>query len=412
MTSPEVPFSELPTSELNAVELQVFAFAAGGDGLARGDDGKVVFVSGVLPGERILAELTETRRDFARGEVLKVLDTAKERVKPPCPHVEQGCGGCDWQHVGPSVQPGFKVAIVADALRRLGGIDDAVIVEGTVLDAMGYRTTVRLAGAGEGRPGYRRAHSHDLVPVDHCLVAHPLLDELIHEADFGLAKEITLRCGARTGERLIVANPTTEGLQVPPDVVVVGLKELKAGRRVWIHEELAGRRWRFSARSFFQDRPDGAEALIEAVRAGVGVPGEGRGRLVDLFGGVGLFAGTVDEGWQCELVEWSASSVADARVNLADRNVRIHKLNVTSWRPSPADVVVVDPPRTGLKAPGVKAIAATGATRVVLVSCDPAALARDSALLKTSGYALERVTVIDLFPQTSHVETVAVFQKS
>lgn len=397
---------------LPPVELQVFGFAAGGDGLARGDDGKVVFVAGVVPGERVRVELTETRRDFARGEVLQVIEAARERVDPACPYVASGCGGCDWQHVEPAAQPGFKVGIVADALRRLGGIEQVAIVEGPVLSSTGYRTTVRLAGAGGGRGGYRLARSHELVAVDRCQVAHPLLDELIREADFGAAKEVTLRCGARTGERMIVANPTTEGFQVPEDVTVVGLNELKAGRRVWIHEEVAGRRWRFSARSFFQDRPDGAEALVDAVQAGVGVPadvGGGDGRLVDLFGGVGLFAGTVDPGWKVELVEWSASSVADARVNLADRNVRIHRLNVTSWRPSPADVVIADPPRTGLKAPGVRAIAMTGAVRVVLVSCDPAALARDAALLQAEGYGIESVTVIDLFPQTSHIETVAVF---
>lgn len=400
---------------MTPVELQVFGFAAGGDGLARGDDGRVVFVPGVVPGERVLVELTRSGRDFARGEVLGILESSRERVDPPCPSVALGCGGCDWQHVDPTAQPGFKVGIVADALRRLGGIEEVAIVEGPALSSVAYRTTVRLAGVGDGRGGYRRSRSHDLVPVDRCQVAHPLLDELIRECDFGRAEEVTLRCGAQTGERMIVANPTTEGLEVPEDVLVVGFDELKAGTRAWIHEELAGRRWRFSARSFFQDRPDGAEALVEAVRVGVGVPddvGRRDARLVDLFGGVGLFAGTVDPGWNVELVEWSASSVADARVNLAERDARIRRLNVMTWRPTPADVVVADPPRTGLKAAGVGAIARTGATRVVLISCDPAALARDAGLLQAQGYGLEGVTVIDLFPQTSHIETVAVFART
>ncbi len=400
---------------MTPVELQVFGFAAGGDGLARGEDGRVVFVPGVVPGERVLVELTRTGRDFARGEVLGVIESSRERVDPPCPSVGLGCGGCDWQHVDPPSQPGFKVGIVADALRRLGGIDDPVLVAGPSLSSAAYRTTVRLGVLGDGRPGYRRTRSHDLVPIDACLVAHPLLDELIRECDFGRAREVTLRCGARTGERMIIANPTTEGLQAPSDVVAVGFDELKAGTRAWIHEELAGRQWRLSARSFFQDRPDGAEALVEAVRAGVGRPDEvnrGDARLVDLFGGVGLFARTVDPGWNVELVEWSASSVADARVNLADRPARIRRLNVMTWRPTPADVVVADPPRTGLKAQGVRAIARTGAERVVLISCDPAALARDAGLLRSEGYGLQDATVVDLFPQTSHIETVAVFRKA
>lgn len=396
---------------MSTVELKTFAFAAGGDGLARGEDRKIVFIPGVLPGERVLVEVTDERRDFARGALVEVLEAAGARTRPPCPHVTQGCGGCDWQHVEPSAQPGFKVAIVADALRRLGGITDPLVVEGPTLPTTGYRTTVRLAASADRRAGYRKAHSHDVIPVDRCLVAHPLLDELIHEADFGLASEVTLRCGARTGERLVVATPTTEGIRMPPDVTIVGVDELQAGHRAWIHEEVAGRRWRLSARSFFQDRPDGAEALIEVVRAAVGDVGDGSGRLVDLYGGVGLFAGTVGEGWRCEMIEWSASSVADARVNLANQRVRIHRLDVEKWRPSPADVVIADPPRTGLKAPAVRAIALTDATHVALVSCDPAALARDTALLGHQGYRLERVTLIDLFPQTSHIETVAAFYK-
>lgn len=407
------PHSQHPISEL--VELEVCGFASGGEGLARDDHGKVVFVSGAIPGERVLVELNEQRRDFSRGEAAQILIPAPERTTPSCGYVEAGCGGCDWQHVDSLSQPRFKAAIVDDALRRLGGIDRALIVEGPTLPPTGYRTTVRLGGTSTGAVGYRKARSHELVETEHCLVAHPLLDELIHEADFGLAREVTLRVGARTGERMLLASPTAEDIQVPRDVIVVGVDELKAGRRAWIHEELGERRWRISARSFFQDRPDGAEALIDAVRAGVGGFPDGpeaSGRLVDLFGGVGLFAGTVDHDWEVELVEWSASAVADARVNLADRRVRVHRLNVTTWRPSTADVVIADPPRSGLRTPGVSAIAKTGAVRVVLVSCDPAALARDAALLAQHNYELERVSVIDLFPQTSHIETVSVFQKT
>src|SRR5690606_39193843 len=120
---------------------------------------------------------------------------------------------------------------------------------------------------------------HDVVDVDSCLVAHPLLADLLRSASFGDAAEVTLRCGARTGERLVLAAPTADGVVVPDGVVLVGEDELEGGRRAWLHEEVAGRTWRVSARSFFQARPDGAEALVDAVRAAAA--GAPEGRLVD-----------------------------------------------------------------------------------------------------------------------------------
>lgn len=395
--------------------LEISKFAVGGEGLARGEDGRVVFVAGAIPGERVSAELLQIRKDFARAQLVEVIRPVPQRVSPTCSYVGKGCGGCDWQHVDALAQPSFKMSIVADALRRIAGSDHVKISTGNVLAARGYRTTVRLGRAGAGAFGFRKAQSHDVVPVAHCEVVHPLLDELIHDSDFGSADEVMLRCGARTGERMILASPTAEGVRAPMDVVVVGHDELKAGRRAWIHEVVDSRSWRISARSFFQDRPDGAEALIDVLRPWVGSRPSGAaggGRLIDLYGGVGLFAGTMDAEWTTELVEWSSSSVADARVNLADRRARIHRLNVTNWRPSRADVVVADPPRKGLGTHGAKVVSMTQADRLVLVSCDPAALARDTALLKAVGYELEQAVVIDLFPQTSHIETAALFNKS
>src|SRR5262249_20784122 len=155
---------------------------------------------------------------------------------------------------------------------------------------------------------------------------------------------------------------------VPEGVRLVGGDELAAGRRAFIHEDIAGRRFRISARSFFQPRPDGAEALIAAVGLVLGEAPSGQRRFVDLYGGVGLFAATVGSGWRVTVVESSASAVADARVNLADQKARVVRANVARWRPSPADAVVADPPRAGLGRQGVRAVAGTGAPRLALVS--------------------------------------------
>ncbi|HJR26062.1 MAG TPA: TRAM domain-containing protein, partial [Acidimicrobiales bacterium] len=324
--------------------LDVTAVVAGGDGLARDDDGRVTFVAGALPGERVRVHVHERRKDFARATVVEVLTPAPGRVGPPCRFVAAGCGGCDWQHVDPGAQRGLKADIVADALRRQARLDVEVGL-GPDLPATGYRTTLRGV-ARDGRFGFRRRASHDVVDVDPCLVAHPVVADLVAEGRFPDG-EVTLRGGARTGERLVVVSgPDADAASVPDGVRVVTEAALRQGARAWYHEELAGRRWRVSAKSFFQVGPDGAEALVAMVADALGgVDGDG---LVDLYGGVGLFAGALETRGARTLVEQSRSSVADARVNLADRQVKIVRADVAHWGPARAASVVADPPRTGL----------------------------------------------------------------
>lgn len=388
--------------------MEIATVVAGGDGLGRDAGGRVTFVAGALPGETVSVDLHQQKKDFARGSVRQVVEASPDRVVPPCPFVAAGCGGCDWQHVAPSAQRRLKASIVADALRRQAKLEVAVD-EGPDLPATGYRTTLRGVAAG-GRFGLRRRHSHDVIAVSPCLVAHPLVDELVTEGRFPDG-EVVLRAGARTGERLVVVDGDASSAQVPDGVRVVSAAELAAGTRAWFYEEVAGRRWRISARSFFQARPDGAEALVTAVAQaieGVLAPG---GHLVDLYGGVGLFAGALPLDGSVTLVEQAASAVADARVNLADRNVRIVRADVDHWGAARADVVVADPPRTGLGPRGVARVAATRAPRLALVSCDPAALGRDARLLADAGYELRTSQLVDLFPHTSHVEVVSRFDQ-
>lgn len=393
---------------MEPLTLEITTVVAGGDGLGRDDTGRVVFVDGALPGETVAVELHQQKKDFARGHVAEVLRPSEDRVEPPCPFVVTGCGGCDWQHVRPYAQRRLKTAIVADALRRQARLEVAVD-EGPALPAEGYRTTLRGV-AVDGRFGFRRRQSHEAVEVGPCLVAHPLVDELVTDGRFPNG-EVVLRAGARTGERLVIVNVDSTAAQVPEGVRVVSAAELSSGTRAWFHEEVAGRRWRISARSFFQARPDGAEALIGAVgRAMEGALPAG-GHLVDLYGGVGLFAGALAGGAQVTLVEQSASSVADARVNLADQDARIVRADVDHWGPGRADVVVADPPRTGLGRRGVGKVAATHAGRLALVSCDPGSLGRDARLLAEAGYELRSSQLVDLFPQTSHVEVVTRFDR-
>ncbi|MDH3707499.1 MAG: TRAM domain-containing protein [Acidimicrobiia bacterium] len=388
----------------------VSSMSSDGAGVGRDDDGRVVFVPGALLDETIEVEVVEEKKRHATARLVAVIDPSPDRIEPTCPMVAAGCGGCDMRHATPDAQRRIKELVVTDALTRIGRLDDPPAPTTVELAPDGHRSTVRCV-VSEGRAGYRRRRSHEALIVDACPVVHPLLEELIVDGRYDGCTEVTLRVGARTGERLVLADPIAAGVHVPPDVVVVGADELRAGRRAWYHEEAAGRQWRISARSFFQARADGADALVTAVDEALGTIGEvGRdGHLVDLYGGVGLFAGSL--GWQgnITLVERAASAVADARVNLAERSVKVLSSPVEKWRPGPAVAVVADPARKGLGRQGVEQIVGTGALRVVLVSCDAGALGRDAGLLTGAGYRLDRVTLVDLFPQTSRLEAVSRF---
>ncbi|NNE73144.1 MAG: class I SAM-dependent RNA methyltransferase, partial [Acidimicrobiales bacterium] len=261
-----------------------------------------------------------------------------------------------------------------------------------------------------GRASYFLRGTKHLLPVDACPVAHPLVEELIVDGRFGIAADVMIRVGARTGDRMVVVGPTADDVLVPDDVLVVGADELKARKRAWITERAAGHTFRVSARSFFQARPDGADALVEAVHRHLG-PVSDTDTIADLYGGVGLFAASMPEAAPITLVESSPSAVADAKYNLADHNVRVVKTKAEKWTPDRTDIVIADPSREGLHPKAAQRISQTRSDRVVLVSCDPAAMARDVGELGTYGLKLQALTIVDLFPQTSHIETVASFSR-
>jgi 23S rRNA (uracil1939-C5)-methyltransferase len=390
------------------LRVTAISVAIGGDAVARDGTGTVVFVDGALEGETVDAVVYEEHKSYRRAVATQVLDPSPDRALPPCPYVQQGCGGCGWQHIAPGAQVRMKLSLVAQALRRIGRIAEPHVEAGPRLPASGYRTSLRAAVGPSGRPAFRRTRRHEVLEVDSCWVAHPLLVELLARGRFGTATEAVLRCGARTGERLAVLSPTAAEADFGSLARVVGDDELKAGRRAWISEEVAGARLRVSARSFFQARPDGAEALVSLVAEALSdVPD---GPFVDAYGGVGLFAATVAKGERpVTLLENSSSAVADARVNVP--GARVVQIDVARWRPHGATAVVADPPRAGLGPKAVDVLAATGAARLALVSCDPASLGRDAGLLGKHGFELLQTTVVDMFPGTPHIETVSSFAR-
>jgi 23S rRNA (uracil1939-C5)-methyltransferase len=375
------------------LELVTTGATSDGDALGRETSGRVVFVPGALPGERVRVEILSERPKSAIARLVEVLEPSPHRVVPPCPVLLAGCGGCQWQHATAAEQRRMKLEILVNAVTR-AGVEPPGVPATVELDPWAYRTTVRAAVI-DGRAGFRRQESHDVVRAPECLIAHPLLADLLAGGRFDGASEVLLRCGAGTGERLAATVPAGLEISVPDDV-----------RRDSFSEIAAGRRWRISAGSFFQARPDGADALAELVAGAAGEPGT----ALDLYSGVGLFSGVLAErGWAVTAVESFPSAVADARANLAGLPAEIVQADVTRWAPPEASLVVADPSRIGLGRKGVEVVAASGAHRLVLISCDAISLGRDSALLLKRGYRLTAMTLVDMFPQTSHVEVVSTF---
>lgn len=392
------------------LELTIGPVAHGGHCVARavGPDlapppGRVVFVRHALPGERVRAIVTEDAGgSFCRADAIAVLDAAPERVAAPCPWARAGgCGGCDLQHADPAAQRRLKSAVLTEQLRRLAGIERSVEVEELPGGPLGWRTRIRLAIDDYGRPGLRAHRSHDVLPIADCALAPPgLLDavlaqryppgseiEVIHDAD---GTRHVFPVGSAGAE-------TDEG----------------AGRVI---QRAAGREWRLSPGVFWQVHPALAETLATVVGQWAAAPPGGT--AWDLYGGVGLFAAVLAEqvgpSGQVTVVESSTQAVADGKAALADlpqitwRTARVERA-VAELNPKP-DVVVADPPRRGLGRDVVNAIAAHGVQRLVLVACDPAALARDISLLAEHGYELTGLRAFDAFPMTHHMESVALLE--
>ena len=393
---------------LSDFEMVVEKMVYGGEGLGR-LDGRAVLAPFVLPGERVRLRGVSEKPGMLRAGLLEVLDAAPERVAPPCPYFMR-CGGCQYQHAPYEMQLALKRGILEDQLRRIGKLapPDIAVVSG---EPWGYRNRVQLHVA-QGALGYRAARSHKLCPIEQCPIASPaingaiaILREMLRDPRWPrflrqielFTNETEIQLNVLETEHPVARRFFDWCAERIPGLIA-GALEYPAG----------GYTWRVSHGSFFQVNRFLAGKLVETALGGA----EGQTAL-DLYAGVGLFSRPLAKRFaSVTAVESGARAAGDLRFN-AERTgiaLRVEKTDAEAWieqLETAPDFVLLDPPRTGIGKRMVQRLGQLRPPKVALVSCDPATLARDLAGLTGAGYRIERLTLVDLFPQTYHLETVA-----
>ncbi|HVN04223.1 MAG TPA: class I SAM-dependent RNA methyltransferase [Bryobacteraceae bacterium] len=381
----------------------------GGHGLGR-LDGRAVLAPYVLPGERVRLRGVAEKPGLLRAGLLEVLEPAPERTAPRCPYFGR-CGGCHYQQAPYEMQLAWKRAILEDQLRRIGKIEPPAEIGVVAGEPWGYRNRVQLH-VSDGALGYRGAQSHKLCAIEQCPIASPAINRAI------AALRAMLR-DARWPRFVQAVELFTNETEMQLNVLET---ERPVARRFfdWCAEQIpglvagaldytaAGHVWRVSRGAFFQVNRWLADKLVEvAIGAAAG------GAAVDLYAGVGLFSLPLAGRFaSVAAVESGARAAADLRFNAerAGLNVQVEQASAEEWLESlesAPDLVLVDPPRAGIGKHIVARLGALRVPRLTIVSCDPATLARDLAGLLAAGYRIERLTLVDLFPQTYHLETVA-----
>jgi tRNA/tmRNA/rRNA uracil-C5-methylase (TrmA/RlmC/RlmD family) len=412
-----------PVESSDLIELEIGAVANGGSCVAR-HEGRVVFVRHTLPGERVRARITQETKNFLRADAVEILEASPDRVPAPCPFSGPGrCGGCDWQHVSLPAQRLLKAAVVEEQLRRVAGVEREVIVEEVpgAPDGLGWRTRMQFSVRRDGAVGLKHHRSHTIEPIDECLIAHHEVEVLgIERKRWPGAAGVEAIASAGTGDRLAILK-TRGRARVPRMDAQVRLISGKPDKPPFVREDVADRLWQVSGSGFWQVHPGAAQLLADAV---IEALEPRRGEVaVDLYCGAGLFAGVLGESVGSDGlvvgIESEAQAVKDARFNLRDLpHVSIERGEVEKvldeiqfgrgkTKLNRADLVVLDPPRTGAGPDVVKRIAELAGRRIAYVSCDPATLSRDLALFSEQGWALSGLRAFDAFPMTQHVELLA-----
>ena len=436
--------------------IRITGFASGGEGVGRLPDGRVVFVEGGVPGERVELLDLQPGKKLLRARAGRVLEEGRDRVEPRCPHFGT-CGGCRWQHVRYEAQLAAKRQIVIDALRRIGGIELAEELEIVPSpDAWGYRARARWIESEDGF-GYRIRGSRSPSPVECCPVLVPAAEAALVErvaerkrepasvdpAQAGDAsrpdprrpsphgaspsRRRASRSGGRAKEWVVTVGSTGPALVSRAGTSRQARRDRQDARAEGpraVSIEACGEKLRVSAESFVQGNALLWDTLAQAVVDACTTSLEpiASARFVELYAGIGFFTIPLARRFASGLaLESDRSGLADLAFNLRRAGLsetveilagRVEARGDLASRLEPAQVLLVDPPRTGLDAKVREAIAAKGPPRLVYVSCDPGTLARDLRALQSAGYAIASIRAFDLFPQTPHVETIVRLERT
>jgi len=417
------------------VHTTIESMAFKGYGVAR-VNGKVVFVPYALKGEEARVEIVDEKKDYCFGRLNQIISPSPSRVTPPCPYFGH-CGGCQWQHIDHATQVGFKKEILEETMKRLGRlhtIPPIALIPSPY--AYGYRVRVQLKGQ-QGRIGYYQERSHRIIPIDHCPIAHPLINQIIPWLHgslpfFSHMEEIEINVSPEEGRGILILHPVssppemergiTDFLQNHP--LLKGIAVAQKGKPslfgrpdldVTVSFQKNGQtenvKLRSSPESFFQIHLEQNQRLIQTViELGAVKQGE---KVLDLYAGIGNFTLPLASYTQDVTgVEENRTAVKDARNNALANGIEgcrfIHgKVEdvLKSAHMGKPDVILLDPPRTGCKSV-IQQIADLKSERIVYVSCEPTTFSRDLRLFSDRGYRLERLTLVDLFPQTYHMEVV------
>lgn len=397
---------------LPPLELELTGFASGGRAVGHAPDGRVAFVEYGIPGERVVAEVTDEHPGYLEATAVQVLRASEHRVEAPCRYFGK-CGGCQVQHIDYPEQLRLKAEVVRAQLERIGKFTaeearDLVLPMIGMDDPWGYRNHVRFTVRRDGEIGFMQRGTHRFMRIDECLIASPRVNAILEATQDRTmqARQLSVRVGEHTDEQMVQPK-----IQWRPER---SHRKVESGQSFY-HERLLGVPYRISSPAFFQVNTRQAERLVSLVLDHVR---EVSPRVViDAYAGVGTFAAQLaGEVEHVVTIEESAAAGVDALENLGGfTNVTrvVGKVEATLPGMTPApDVVVIDPPRAGIWASVVQAIIDSAARRVVYVSCDPGTLARDLRLFEDGGFEVGSVQPVDMFPHTQHIECVTVLDRA